>query len=244
MVRLSRGVQCTRIVLLVLNIIFLIFGFSILILGIYIKVNGNFSAITAAYNRTQTLGEESMQWIGTIMIIVGVFTSCLALFGCLGAMCQNRFFLYSYAIILGLIISLKLAIVIVVLRFRNDLWQSYDSGFEEIFQNAYRYNQIEMIKIIEQLEQEFKCCGVNSYTDYTKYGYSIPHSCYRNQIPKEFPFSQCCAEAVVLWVWNKLPFIAVVLSIILFIEIFGLISSIVLGVAISHASNTNIYKKF
>ncbi|CAF1328039.1 unnamed protein product [Rotaria sp. Silwood1] len=244
MVRLSCGVQCTRITLFVLNIIFLILGFSILGLGIYIKVNGNFSAVTAAYSITQALGGETMQWIGTIMIIVGVFTSCLASFGCLGAICQNRLFLYVYAVILSLIILLEFTAVIIVLRFRNDLWQTYDSGFREIFQKAYRYNEIEMIKIIEQLEREFKCCGVNSYTDYIQSGYNIPRSCYPNQLPKENPFNQGCAETVVLWAWNKLPIIAVVLGIILFIEILGLISSLVLGVAISHASNNNIYYKF
>jgi hypothetical protein len=243
MVRLSCGVQCTRTILFVLNIIFLMCGFIILGVGVYVKINGNFNAIIAAHNITQALGGDAMQWIGTIMIIVGAVTSCLAAFGCLGAVCQNRVFLYAYAVFLSLIILLEFAGIIVTLQYRKDLWLSYDSGFEEIFQNAYRKNQTETIQIIEQLEQEFQCCGVDGPSDYTKHGHRIPSSCYVNQIQFGILFNQGCAEAVGMWVWNKLPYIAGVLGGILFIEIFGVISSLVLGVAISHASNVDTYDK-
>ena len=61
MVRLSCGVQCTRTILFMLNIIFLLLAFSILGLRIYIKINGNFNAIIIACNVTQALGGGSMQ---------------------------------------------------------------------------------------------------------------------------------------------------------------------------------------
>ncbi len=127
------------------------------------------------------------------------------------------------------------------MNFRNDLWKSYDSGFKEVFENAHRHNQTETINIIEQLEREFKCCGVKSYLDYTCSGYQIPKSCYRNQIPTGIPFDQGCETAVAIWIWNALSIIAGVLGSILFIEISGVISSLVLGIAISHALNTDVY---
>ena len=109
---LSCGVQCTRTILFVLNIIFLIFGFSILGLGIYVKVNGNFSAIIAAYNITQALGGCSYAMDRNNMIIVGSFTTCLAAFGCLGAAMSKSSFLYAYAVILSLIILLNLLLLL------------------------------------------------------------------------------------------------------------------------------------
>lgn len=244
MARLSCGVQCTRTLLVVLNIIFLISGFAILGLGIYIKVDGNFNAIVAAHNITQALGSAAMHWIGTIMITVGSFTVCLATFGCLGAACQNRGFLYVYAVILSLVILVESAAVIVTLQYRNDVWSSYDSGFEEIFQHAYRYNQTETIEIIEELERKFQCCGVNSYADYTQHLYPIPLSCRQYQVPSGALFSRGCAQAVGLWIWNQLPIIAGVLGAILFIEIFGVVASVALGVAISHSSTVYTYDKF
>ncbi len=241
MVRLSCGVRYIRTILFVLNIIFLLFGFSILGFGIYIKINGNSSAIIAVDNITQAFGGEALQWIGTIMIIVGASTACLAAFGCLGAVCQYRGFLYAYSLFLTLIILFEFTVVIITLRFRNDVWESYDSGFKEVFQRAYRNNQTKVIQIIEQLEREYKCCGVDSFTDYMKSGYKIPLSCYPNELSQGILYNEGCAEAVVIWVWNELPTIAGVLGSILFIEIFGVISSLVLGVAISHSLNTDVY---
>ncbi|CAF3376957.1 unnamed protein product [Rotaria sp. Silwood1] len=262
MVQLSCGVQCTRAALFALNIIFLLVGFSVMGLGIYVKVNGNFIAISEIYGVSEALGREAMQWIGVGMITVGILTACLAAFGCLGmlnkkigdykylsyiylgAVLKNRGFLYTYSVILLLIIFFEFAAVIVTLVFRNDLWKTYDSGFMEVFHHAYSQNQTETIKIIENLERKFKCCGVDGASDYARYGYKIPSSCYMDESTKRILYSQGCAEAVAIWVWNKLPIIAGVLGAILFIELFGVISSIVLGVAISHSSDPTYYVKF
>jgi hypothetical protein len=84
MAQLSCGVQFTRAALFALNLLFLITGFSVMGLGIYMKVNGNFRAISEVDGISQALGGEVMQDIAIGLIIVGVFTACLAGFGCLG----------------------------------------------------------------------------------------------------------------------------------------------------------------
>lgn len=157
-------------------------------------------------------------------------------------MLKHRCFLYVYAIFLVLIIVFEFAVVILTLVVRNDMWKTYDSGFLEIFNHAYSRNQTDAIKVIENLEHKFQCCGVNGPSDYAFYGYKIPRSCFSTHSLQ--PNSKGCAEAVVLWLWNKIPIIAGVLGTILFIEIFGVISSLVLGVAISHSSQAEVYQKF
>jgi len=106
----------------------------------------------------------------------------------------------------------------------------------EVFHQAYTHNQTETIKVIENLEREFQCCGVEGASDYMKYGHPIPLACYPNQTQTFQPYFQGCAEAVIKWIWNELPIFAGVIGAILFIEIFGIIASLVLGVAISHSS--------
>jgi hypothetical protein len=139
---------------------------------------------------------------------------------------------------------LEFAAVIVIFVFRNDLWKTYDSGFMEIFHNAYSKNQTETIKVIENLEREFKCCGVNGASDYLKYNYTIPLSCYPNQSPMYHYYYEGCAGAVAVWIWDELPTIAGVLGAVLFIELFGVILSLVLGVAISHSTLNDDYARF
>ncbi|CAF1383949.1 unnamed protein product [Adineta steineri] len=213
-------------------------------LGIYVKVNGNFRAVAEIYSISEALGGEAMQWVATGLIIVGIFTALLAAFGCLGAILRNRCFLYLYCLFLTLIILFEFAAVISTLVFRNTLYRSYDSGLMEVFQHGYGQNNTEVIKIIENLERQFKCCGVDGPVDYTRYGYKIPQSCYPSKTVSVFPYSDGCAPAVAIWIWNQLPIIAGVLGSILFIEIFGVISSLVLGVAISHSSQADYYQKF
>jgi hypothetical protein len=241
MVQLSCHVQCTRAILFALNIVFLLIGLSVMGLGIYIKSSRNYNTISEIYNISEAFGGEAMRWIGVGMIIAGVLTACLAVFGCLGAVMNNRCFLYVYSVFLILIITFEFAAIILILVFRNNLWNTYDSGFLEVFHHAYRQNQTETIKIIENLERQFQCCGVDGYSDYRQNGYPIPNSCYPHESTIYHPYSLGCAKAVVTWIWNELPILAGVLGGILFIEIFGLISSLVLGVSISHSLKTDNY---
>jgi len=84
MVQLSCGVQFTRTALFALNVFVLLIGFSVMGLGIYVKVNGNFRAISEIYSISEALGAEVMQWAALGMILGGIFTAGLAAFGCLG----------------------------------------------------------------------------------------------------------------------------------------------------------------
>ena len=241
MVELSCGVRCTRAILVALNVLFLLIGLSVMGMGIYIKTSKSYSAISEIYGISEALGGEAMQWIGVGMIAAGLLTACLAIFGCLGAVMNSRCCLYIYSIFLLLIIVFEFAAVIVILVFRNNLWQTYHSGFQEVFHHAYSRNQTDTIKIIEDLEREFQCCGVDGASDYRKNGYPIPTSCLPHQSTMYHPYSLGCAKAVVTWIWNELPILAGALGAILAIEIFGLISSLVLGVAVSHALKADSY---
>ena len=241
MPHLSCGAQFSRKALIVSNVVFLLCGITALGLGVYVLVDGNYSVIHAAFTVTEALGGAGMQWLGVIMIVVGLLTCALAVVGCLGAIHKNRTFLYVYAGFFIMIILVEFIVVILTLVYRVHLWHSYDTGFEGIFQDAYRLNQSKTIEIIERLEWEFRCCGVDSYRDYLDHNYAIPNSCYPNQIPMGVPFNEGCGTAVALWIWDKLPIIIGVLSAVLFLELFGVISSLILGTAILHSSNTLVY---
>jgi hypothetical protein len=84
MVRLSFGVQCASKALFALNILFVLIGFTVMGMGIYIKVSKNLRAISEIYSMSEAFGSETMQWIGVGMMIAGTITVCLAAFGCLG----------------------------------------------------------------------------------------------------------------------------------------------------------------
>lgn len=151
----------------------------------------------------------------------------------LGTILQNQCILYVYSIFLLLIIVFQVIVVIIIFIFRNNVLKTYDTGFKQIFHNAYDQNQTNVLIIIENLEYQFQCCGYDNFFDYSKFHYPMPDSCYPNQSPIFHPYYQGCANVVINWIGNELPIIAGVLGGIVLVEIIGIILSLVLNVKIS-----------
>lgn len=82
--RLSCGVQCTRTILFLLNILFLLFGFTLLGFGIYVNVSKKIEIALSDHINTKLIGGGVLEAVGLIMIIVAVCTILLSTFGCLG----------------------------------------------------------------------------------------------------------------------------------------------------------------
>jgi len=82
--RLSCGVQCTRTILFILNVLFFICGFILLGFGIFVKVGKKFDIVFSEHIKVKIIGGGAIEWVGVTMIIVAVFTILLSAFGCLG----------------------------------------------------------------------------------------------------------------------------------------------------------------
>lgn len=84
MARLSCGVQCTRVILLILNVLFFIFGCVLLSLGIYLTVSKKLDVAFSDHFNTKIIGKDVLEGVGIIMITVAGFTLLLSTFGCFG----------------------------------------------------------------------------------------------------------------------------------------------------------------
>jgi hypothetical protein len=82
--KLSCGVQCTRTILFILNILFVISGFVLLGFGIFIKVHRKFDVAFSEHINTKIIGGDVIKAVGVTMITVAAFTIVLSAFGCLG----------------------------------------------------------------------------------------------------------------------------------------------------------------
>ncbi|CAF0924224.1 unnamed protein product [Rotaria sp. Silwood1] len=243
MIRLSCGIRITRIILLVLNILFILLGFALLGFGIYLKVSKKFDVALSDHINAQIIGGEAIAVVGVILIVAGIFTIFLSLFGCLGALFKNRLFLYLYGVILSILMILELAAFITTMSSRVRVRDSYETGLWTVFRNAYDSNRSDLIKQVEDLEIEFQCCGVTDYNDYATVNFTVPASCHKDQSLSKPINKKGCADAIIDWIWDELPVIGGIIGAIIFIEIFGVISSISLAVAISHYSYGELYGK-
>jgi len=84
MSRLSCGVQCTRTILFILNILFVIFGLILLGFGIYITISKKLDIALSEHINTKIIGADGVEAVGIILIIVAACTIVLSTFGCLG----------------------------------------------------------------------------------------------------------------------------------------------------------------
>lgn len=129
---------------------------------------------------------------------------------------------------------LELAAFITMMSTRVRIRHSYESGLWRVFTDAYDNKRQDLIEAVEELEQEFLCCGVNNSKDYEKVNGTVPKSCHVDQSFSKPVFEKGCADAFIDWMWDELPIIGGVVGAILVIEIFGVIASISLAVAVSH----------
>lgn len=81
---LSGCSQCSRILLFILNVLFLIFGCVLLGLGIFLKVSDKLELALSDHIDTKILQGATVSGVAVVIIIVAVFTILLSAFGCLG----------------------------------------------------------------------------------------------------------------------------------------------------------------
>ncbi len=142
--------------------------------------------------------------------------------------------------ILTLLIIAQIGAFIATLSSRTSLRDSYEYGFRELFIEIYSKNETDLKYVIEDMEREFQCCGVKNVTDYYKHNYTVPTACHQDDDLHKPIFDKGCANAAIKWLWDQFPIIGGALGGILLIEIFGVVSSVALGIAISHSSYERI----
>lgn len=84
MVRLSCGLKITRGILVVLNVIFLIFGLVLFGFGIYLTAAKKFDVAFFEDVKVDMIGGTAIQNIGIIILLVGFLTVVLSIIGGLG----------------------------------------------------------------------------------------------------------------------------------------------------------------
>ncbi|EDO42387.1 predicted protein [Nematostella vectensis] len=172
---------CIKYILFFVNVVFWVFGVLILVIGSYLMTE-----FKNAWNLDSILYEPSV-----VILIVGILLFLIATVGCIGALRENTILLaiYGGAVTLCLIFLVSAGIAVymhrdkVVEKLKDDL-KHYRDPDKENFQF-----------LIDRLQTNLKCCGVNSYTDWQTNIYfncSSPgsESC-------GVPFS-CCKESIQL----------------------------------------------
>lgn len=246
-------VDCLRrfsqIVLIIINIIIVLFGFATMVIGIWAKVDNQvYFEIT---------NNSSVAQLSILLIIVGLFIMIVGGTGSVGAIFASTVFgritLGLYSVVLALLVFCEVVAGIAAAVEKGQLESVFRKASNDTFQ---RYNGSD---VWNDYEKQLHCCGVNSWKDYRLIlnKNEVPVSCCNpaetaitecdtfrinpdEQIADQYFYTTGCADAVINGVKSNLGAIAGGAIVLGIFQIVGIVMACF--VAIYNSQDSNKYE--
>lgn len=171
-----------RLLLILINIVFLLVGLALTVVGFILRFgrtlydpflviakqklkNALASTSIESYDVDSVDIGEILEGMAIGLIVGGIFLVCISFFGCCGACCKSEILLWLYAIVL-IVIFVAEAVAIGLLYGKPDLVKDNAKKSVKDFKGLGSSEVISVAWNILMIE--FKCCGVNDYTDFTE----------------------------------------------------------------------------
>jgi len=158
-----------RTLLFLFNFIFVITGLALIGLGAYVQIEANkyLDFLGNQYTNTPVL-----------FIIVGVVIFLIAFLGCCGAWKKNICMIYTYSVLLLIVLVAEIAAGIAAYVLKDELETEINNNMQKGMQNYDQDGFGGVTTTWDLVQRELKCCGVNNGTEWklTTYG-KTPDSC-------------------------------------------------------------------
>lgn len=163
---LSCGAQCSRISLIVFNILFMLIGIALFVLGLVFRFGGKEvkEEIRPTFEDIKISDYDLYNLLNSlaiIFIIIGAIIIFFSLIGFVGAVCYVRVALVIYAILIGISLALELAGVILFFVLRGELEDAVKEGMKKSVQKA-NAGDPDYLKATQYLFYTYECCKVES----------------------------------------------------------------------------------
>jgi len=171
---LSGGAKCVKYLLFIFNVLFLLAGLALIIIGAIVQVQTSSSGFS-----------DSASGAGIFLIVIGCIVFLVSFFGCAGAINNNHCMVVTFGILLLVILLAQIAAVITGFLMKDNLTKhlmkemldsqkEYDSKPDSIVSRSWNDTQ-----------KVFKCCGSYGYQSWNESAVlrqtqSVPDSCCRN----------------------------------------------------------------
>jgi len=177
-------VSCLRGLLLAFNFIFILGGACAFAVGIW--------SLVSKMQYAALLGSVYYNLIVYLLIIAGILVLITGIIGCVGAVRKNRSLLMVYFVLLFVIFAAEIIAGILGFVYHESI---HDELVTELRSNLNKnYNQTgqeSLTRAVDQMQQEFECCGVEKYSDwkastFIKQSESLktPTSCCKTPSPR------------------------------------------------------------
>lgn len=178
---------CCRIIIVVINILFLLIGLAFFAGGLFVRfgddiINGYVSSIidqleaSIAASGFTSIDINSLFSMTDIlygvavgMICFGLFLLIITILGICGGCCNVRIMLIIYVIVCGALLIAQIIVIGILYGSPNTFHDPAKSALKSGIQNDFQgLNGTNLVSIAWNIvNQNFKCCGANDYTDFT-----------------------------------------------------------------------------
>uniref|UniRef100_A0A1A9WI23 Tetraspanin n=1 Tax=Glossina brevipalpis TaxID=37001 RepID=A0A1A9WI23_9MUSC len=110
--------------------------------------------------------------VPVVILVLGCIIFLIAFLGCCGAIRENACCTMTYSVIMLTLFICQLALVIFIWQQRVEILDKVNDMITQIWDQRHTDQ-----KVMDALQLSFKCCGKNTFADYTLAGESIPPSC-------------------------------------------------------------------
>ncbi|XP_014280550.1 tetraspanin-9 [Halyomorpha halys] len=247
------GYTCVRYVFCYVNVLLWLSGCGILGVGIWLR------AIHDGY--TSLVPQYSLLSADILLIIVGATTVLITFFACCGSWFQSRCMLVTYFSLVIFMFLIEFILATLAFIYRENLNDILKEELMDGIRFHYRNSTDNGLEVIwSKAHTKFHCCGINNYEDWYEIKAwedrrIVPVSCclpqYQNMTNCweegniAYWYSKGCSEQVLMWFVSQLHIVGVIGLLISFIQLFGLISAMLLFCTVQHKRvKGHIYKAY
>ncbi|XP_050455861.1 CD63 antigen-like [Cataglyphis hispanica] len=165
------GMGMIKYLLFIFNFIFVLCGLAILVVGVLVRIGDQ------KYAEEMKTITGDLAFPSITLIVIGSIIFVIAFFGCCGAIRESHCMIVTFATLLLTILIIQVAVAIyafVVLKNADEIDFKNEYAMNVFNYYTKRESQKELVDLIQQ---ELECCGVESYKDFKTLNISIPGSC-------------------------------------------------------------------
>ncbi|XP_045479529.1 tetraspanin-9 [Harmonia axyridis] len=246
------GYTCVRLVFCWLNVFLWVTACILLGLGVWLRLSHE--------GLVTLVPQYDYLSLDIIFMGIGTLAFSLTFLGCCGSLFQNRCMLIMYFVLVILLLVAEIICGTTIFVFREGLNHFVREDLKNgimLHYNASTGGPFSLPKIWDRIQLQFRCCGVDSYEDWYLIGAWpkerwVPDSCCLPAVREKGCgrtdadnwYEGGCYQPIYAWFLNRLTTLGVVGLIVTFLQLYGMISAMLLFCTIKHKILTRKYKSY